>query len=114
LAGKISQAIDVLTVAAHMINKPLPSESERAAASQSCAGKAASKDLELRASEDVVSAAVDTIMIVLLDLRRQEADGESGECWLSNAWQVLWQDHILLWLACAVMLSPALGFSVPY
>jgi hypothetical protein len=76
------EALDVLTAAAHIVHKPA---AERARPSEG--GQPQTGGVELRASEVVVCAAVDAIMVVMQDLRRQESESESGECSLAQAWQ---------------------------
>jgi hypothetical protein len=78
------EALDVLTVASRMINKP-PAESQQAATLN---GNAQALDMQLRASESVVCAAVDTITVLLQEVQQQDvADASSSSSCLSNAWQ---------------------------
>jgi len=76
------EALDVLIAAARMVHKPA---AERARPSEG--GQPPTGGVELRASEAVVCAAVDAIMVVMQDLRRQESESDSGECSLAQAWQ---------------------------
>ena len=79
------EALDVLTVASRMINIP-PTESQQAATPRN--GNAQALDMQLRASESVVCAAVDTITVLLLEVQQQHAaDASSSSSCLSNAWQ---------------------------
>ena len=51
------------------------------------AGKA-SNDFEVLASEQVVGAGVKAITAVLDEMRRQQTVSDSGDCCLSQAWEV--------------------------
>jgi len=79
------EALDVLTAAARMLHKPAPAGTAGAGPREG--GPAPTGGVELRASEVVVCAAVDAIMLVLRDLRRQESESSGAECSLSQAWQ---------------------------
>lgn len=84
-ARVIWQAIDILLIASRMIGGVAHCEVDQSAAKVEDAGK---NEFELRASEQVVSAALNTITDLLQAVNIQGAMSDSGGSGLSRAWEV--------------------------
>ena len=75
-------------MASRMIGMSTHSEAEQGERPGRDAAGKASNDFELRASEQVACAGVNAITAVLDEMRRQQAVSDSGDCCLSQAWEV--------------------------